>query len=627
LVPRDRTAAVLNRAYFAAVRNIVTRLFVASESAAEFGVLRSLLALFDEPSITWRKDTGFAGSREAMIILPFDPHTNFARIIGLFPNTKYSTISDHDLILEAPTTDQLRFPTAYGLFHTLEGRTSSPQAFPLEWAPNYEHALVDTEFANLEEKLLGISDAKGKEIGEGKERGYFLIPIYFGSLPLFTLVLRFPSLFPTESTDYQVYYSALRNLHSEVKVALTDWYIQNRVLSPWIASALDALMELRRLSVPGTDDDDVRKDVLERLLHRLEVQLFGHAKGNAEAASSFSVAGLRRSGGVLGKDWKSWVLSIPSVPIKRLRSVEAENTRLWELWCAEKKRALLDHELRISYWFQEGDFFCDDRHDKWQDGESEGTHRHCLTAMLRRLDDGDVEDIIDAMAGDGYFARSKEHYLLNWLLSKMRLILSKPSSGVSDDQKNEAFKEMKAAFCKTLENTGTGMRFSWRRLGVHIAAAATHAVVPQNEGKDGLNDIKVYLPNTVIESSSWHKDRKGPDARFVAQNDQTVLIGELVHALNQLRCVKSIRLSLSEWLEGDGCGKLLVNLKTKLNKDIGGRNCERIRKYARQLLGSDESHEAKSKAVDQWLYGRRKLVVVVSLTVKNAALAINYELQ
>ncbi len=186
LVSRDQPAKQINKAFFETIRGAVRQLFVEDVSKGEipYKYLRDLLALFDEPKGS-REETGFPGSREALILLPFDQHTAFGRMVGLFKDARDEQISSHDLIVECANPWQHRFPTAFGAFHTLEDRVSSPQAFPLDWATDYDHSAVDRAFGQLENALLGLTE----EQTDGS-LGYFMLPVYFGSLPLFSLALK-----------------------------------------------------------------------------------------------------------------------------------------------------------------------------------------------------------------------------------------------------------------------------------------------------------------------------------------------------------------------------------------------------------------------------------------------------
>ena len=537
LVPREARARCMNYAYFEVVRNIVRRLFVEDASLGRITNLRSLLALYDEPK-EWKNATKFSGSREALIVLPFDPHTHFARAIGLFPEAPDGVISAIDLIVEVPKDWQVRFPTAYGIFHTFEDRVSSPQGFPLDWASDYEHAPIDEAFNGLEAVLLGLREPgpTGKKIEfldecgkqDKRDPSYFLLPIYFGSLPLFALALKFPILFAPESTDYQVYFSAITNLHAEIKVALTDECIQSELLSPWIAATLDALVIH---DTRGEEASYISEacDVITSRLDELEERLFGTIVEVETCQRPFSVAGNRRIGGVLGKDWKSWVLGVPSFSIRYMRSVEAENTRLWKLWQGEKERALLDHELRISYWFEKAKFFESSigAHDSWK----QMPHQERLAALKSIA--GIEKFLPSALKKSPYFARSSESYLLAWVgreLNKLDTAANKDDCNHKETCQGDpccglAFLNLKAVFCKTLGNKGKRVRFSVRRLRSLIEAALGTSINLEIAEPEGLNSYDYSFCNTY-ESTFHHVD------------DPSVGIADFVHLLTTIKVNK-----------------------------------------------------------------------------------------
>lgn len=454
LAARAPEAPGVNDAYFRVVRLMVRRLFVENDEKS-FSSVRELLRLYDEDA-AWLIKNGVSGSREALIVLPFDTHTNFARVVSLFPNAPDTEISKHDLIVESPKEIQVRFPTAYGVFHTFEDKVSSPQGFPLHWAQDYEHAPVDKAFGKLESALLRDNTFFAPS--------YFLLPVYFGSLPLFALALKFPTVFDPQSTDFQVYLATLTNLHGEIKTALTDEFIERGLLRPWTAAALDVLAQN-----PESNGD--QPPCLERRLDMLEQMLFGDQfaetpKKNMtrdlivrDCPGVFWIADVARVGGVLGKDWKSWILTIPSFPIKRLRSVEAENRRLWNMWHKERENILRDDELRLSYWFEQGDFFANGEkggHDEWlNEVHLPRLHHMFEIAGLTSTSMGSTADatwLSSAMAAlealvpisekhsatsDGvYFGYSKRHFLFTWMVRQLRSLVNNHDDFFGDDRHN-----------------------------------------------------------------------------------------------------------------------------------------------------------------------------------------------
>lgn len=589
LVRRNRDAVALNEAYFPVVSRIIKRLFVNNETMQSTKVLRGLLDLYNEDS-GWLKKTKLNGSREAMIVLPFDPHTSFARIVGLFVKANDSEISKHDLIVEAPTSVQLRFPTAYGLFHTLEARTSSPQAFPLEWAPDYEHSEVDVEFGTLENRLLGLSGTDGKPTENDREVGYFLLPVYFGSLPLFCLALRFPQVFPAESTDHGVYSSALVNLHSEIKLVFTDDFIRSEVIRPWANASLNATSLIQ--SQPELED---RVRILEKLL-------FGSQTSprtiSDESSCGYELAGQQRFGGVLGKDWKSWVLGIPSYSIKKLRSVIMENTRLWHLWAEEKELILKNHERRLSDWFQQGRFFIDAEdggHDWWlckkhlarlhrmfqiagfqvspllpNNNADDSWLVHAI-AKLKMLQTKPRDSMLD---GSGYFAKSRGHFLFEWMTKEFAgFVEHKPlcefkqchpeSGSETNCSRHATFENLKAVFCKSLANQGDGIRFGMRRLFCLVEAAC--------------GDEELVTPRKR-SFKLW--ESAGLESKYWSDQDVSFQLSEFVFAL---RCLGRSSARPQGILEAvtfrsfDDPNKpvtLEITITSGLNKQRAGSDCE-----------------------------------------------------
>ena len=250
---------------------------------------------------------------EAAILQPFDQSRAFARFVKLNRAQDDKEISLHDVILEPPERSQRNYPTAYGLYHTMICRVSSMQAFPLRWAPNYEHAEVDIRFSELENTLLNLDI-------HDSDPSFFIVPIYFGSLPLFALIVESPMNFPASTSDSSVYQSTLINLHDQIKLLFDDRFLQTQILSPFLAVSLDALHE-KECQSTGKHPPSLSADYISTFLNRIE----GHLKRT------------------IAKDWKFLDFVTPSQPIRPLASVSAENRRLLSLWEEEKGRALKDY--------------------------------------------------------------------------------------------------------------------------------------------------------------------------------------------------------------------------------------------------------------------------------------------
>jgi len=111
LTGRDPCADILNDAYFSVINPLVAHCIIDPISGGNDRVAK-LLHLFDESGS--KNGSGMTGSREALVLLPFDPNHTFARIMSLFQVD--SAISTHPLLLELPSTHQGHFPSANGAF-------------------------------------------------------------------------------------------------------------------------------------------------------------------------------------------------------------------------------------------------------------------------------------------------------------------------------------------------------------------------------------------------------------------------------------------------------------------------------------------------------------------------------
>ena len=362
------SAAILNEAYFKTVAGLFPK-FKASEDPT-IDRIRQMFALFDEKM---PKEDGMPGSREALVIQPFDPNHVFAKITPLY-GEDYE-ISSHPLLVEHPSREQTHYPSALGVFQTLCASTSSAQAFPVDWAPDYEKTPADKAIGKLELPVLGLDD-QGRWGEDKSPASYFMVPFYFGSLPLFCLALKFPRTFDPKATGFDVYYSTIKSIHDSIMVIFTDEQIKQLILRPWIEKVITS-PQWKSCKIP---------DILEKV----EFHLFGE-EGNdpvmgENSSINFCLDGMPRHGGALGREWKSWLLGLPSQPIKTMVSVQAQNARFWRLWNEEKDFASKDPALRISLWFEEGGFFEDEVHDDYCN-EGHPKRLHCMFARLGYKDE------------------------------------------------------------------------------------------------------------------------------------------------------------------------------------------------------------------------------------------------
>jgi hypothetical protein len=422
--------------------------------------------------------------------------------------------------------------------------------------------------------MLGLDAQRQSPGGSTPAPSYFLLPVYFGSLPLFTLVLKFPSLFEPENTDFQVYFSTLANLHAEIKVALTDDLIRVGVLRQWITSALDVLSGQR---TPGNEEVfslEDRLDILEKKLFGVKVEPANMSSVACEADGAM-FDDTQHIGGVLGKNWKSWLLSIPSFSIKKLRSVQVENTRLWKLWIQEKELVRHSVEFRLAYWFEEARFFekadNNDGHEYWLCG-LHLSRLHSMFVIAGLQPEEKTSDNDDKWLQKGlekfnsqciYFCSSHNHFLFKWMVQQLRLIPKAKNPETCCDAGNcgrhkDVFVNLKAVFCKTLANKGEGVRFGMHRLCCLLDAACGEKEFVKFNGQ---NERFTFAAPKY----------KCFEAKFYSREDPSLPFAEFVSALSSLGAIKKINVCFTDF---DNPITIMIDLKYKFVSDSGGADME-----------------------------------------------------
>lgn len=620
LVARSRLAEIFNDAYFSVIRESIYETALGGEGRSR---ISKMIQLFDDPNTgkTTESHSGGApgevatisGSREALVTIPFDPSLLFGRIVPLFKELPRE-ISKHPLLIEHPNRVQIQYPSANGLFQTCFSRSSSVQAFATQWASDYELTEVDRAIQELEVRVLGlneINDAKSRNDGaverkpgcwrdEQDDPSYFMLPIYYGSLPMFCLALKFPQPFDPATTSFDVYYSTLKSLHDDIHVLLSEEKVRLSIIRPWIEACL------RHRDWPAFH---CQKGVAFKI-EAMEEHLFGHLKTNSDPAPlDYSLDpwtdSLMRTGGVLGRHWKSWVLGLPSFPIKDMAAVKAMNKNLWGIWEKEKNIALLNPALRISLWFQEGNFFEDG-----QDGENSHDDFICDLHLgrLRRMfqnigfkdesPDNDNNSWIERAAQylrDGvndegsvrrYFgAATTSHFLFNWLCDRIQEIhtLSSacsisppcPSKGDPNCPRHKGpFLALKSVFCKSRANKGEQVRFSLHRL-FHVLDAARF-VKNGSCGNIEPPDIKALTDNLYLP--------KQFGAKFWSLRDPTILLGEFVQCLAKMEILQAVNLLSAAVNCGSTCLVAEISLSVALKRQMGGNEADRLRVIADELV-------------------------------------------
>lgn len=615
LVPRDPVAMVLNAAYFDTINEALDDPGQDIVSTEQTEQLERLLAMFDEPN--WaRSDEQDAvkGCRMIVTVLPFDPHHTFARFRPMFAALP-RRVSSVEQLAELPVLAQRRFPSAYGIFQTMLARSSSPQAFTLDWATDYNYSDADTALKSLEEEATGIAKLKETQLLKPGDPppSFFMLPVYFGSLPLFTLAVKFPAMFDPATTGFDVFYSTISNLHDSIAIRLSDQFVRQRIVRQWIESSLSR-DGWRQPEKPPLNPADK--------LALMERYLFGQkadtpANGSHTADDAYAFGGISWNGGVLGKPWKSWLLGLPSFPVNRMASAQAQNVRLWQIWQEERRVAQLDAALRISLWFEEGKFFEDDPlestgHEDWlcrlhldrlhQMFSSAGIH---CEPMASKTDDAWLEVALRQLRppsreAQRYFGRSTaSHFLFDWMAQQLEaLMLTKgdcdyratcaaPKNHAECTRNRGPYQALKEVFCKGLANKGEAMRFTSHRLYWLLRAARRGPIL--------VNGDDQQLPDKLLTFPSDGR-------RFWSADDPSHALAELVAVLSGQKLVDRVALNHT-----DGTSprtfSITVKLVRELVESIGGNACDAagvsLKRY--QMLSSGACSWPQS------LYGQMEL--------------------
>lgn len=474
----SREAQRRNDAFHAAVRALVHNVFVSKDESRRYWKLRKLVSTF--------------GRGEIAIILPFDPLRAFARMERLWrikPPSDAATPEERqtieaaeacercDIVLELPNHVQRRFPTAYGLYNSLLGQVSSPMAFTLEQAAGYQTDVIDEAFDHLEKCLLeppSAPDDDGDAVPP-QYGGFFVIPFYFGSLPLFALLLETPVQFPVDATDAQVYHAIARNLDRQLHVAIHDKDIQSRVVAPFIAKLLGN-------TVPSQ---------LQR-----EKELLGTAWEEALMGT--------------GKRWKSWIWALPATPIAELESMRVVYNRLaQQLFDQELKRAQERMPEQIAIWFHSERFFSGKSHDRFENKrevtlEDRRVHLEGLLRDIGLHSPSPSSDVVayataahDALLGSPYFATATavDNSWRGFLAHELQplIIAAYQTPGESNEKSlksaERAFALLKIAFCRAEGNEAPRFRWGFARILLAAVVESMTAVASFNWNEGITNDL------------------------------------------------------------------------------------------------------------------------------------------
>jgi len=541
LTSRSSESKLLNEAYFSSIKACIVKHLIELDSQENRS---KYFQLFNSSSTESKDETA---SCTALAILPFDPRADYGRMISL--NRLYSgDIQTHDLLIETPNLSQTKFPSGFGLYMTMLSQSSAPQAFTLQDCENYIPTYADSLYEKIEQSALQESDTQtASDVIPTKKEAYFMLPIYFGSLPLFTLALRFPSFYSPDITGFDVFFSVLKNLHDSIRVNFTDQFVSMSILRPFIERVL--------LSDWQTAETLSVKDKLTKIEH----SLFGisQTESNLHARLQYNLGDETRAGGVLGKEWKSWILGLPSYPIKKMESVKKENARLLQCWKKERDFAELDHAMKISHWFQEGHFFeGEEAHDEW----NHHTHPERINDMIHILgctNNMDVDKALDSAEAKNYFGKeTTEHFLFKWMKKQLRDSMTKNGA-----DKNEIFANLKSVYCKSMANKGQQVRYANRRLKLLCEAALTK----------NLN-VSELSETPSLESKFWSED------------DPCQTLADFLLCLKTMNKIKDV--IISEKKDNPNSPVTItvtINLTNELSVKSGGSDCDKVSKAHKNI--------------------------------------------
>lgn len=603
LVPRDPVATLLNDAYATVLEGLISETIAeelykpSASSKRASSEVSAILRMFDEPELLSSDGHDVTGCRIAVGILPFDINLTFCKFFPLF-KTLAKNVRNFELLAENPSPVQERFPSAYGVYQTLLSRSSCPQAFTLKWASDYDHTTVDRAFERIEEEAIGISalrEIQDKKcitlIDDKNPPSFFMVPIYCGSLPLFAIALKFPAFFDPARTGFDVFLSTVSSLHDSIKVLLNPDRLRQNIVRPWIENCL--LADWSQAAPKASPEEK---------LQFLENYLFGHQieqESPLAETLAYRLGDNLRISGVLSKEWKSWILGLPSFPIKKMAKTIEENRRLWKIWENEKEISLLDPALRISLWFQDGKFFEDKAHEHFDCS----VHLPRLREMFADLEvtqiDGQAWNFSNAVNSlrknykdessniSRYFGKENtQYFLFRWPLKQLTTLAKAETScecqtacsaagslSICSCAAQEAFDALKAVFCKTNANTGRGVRFDLIRLWHLIDAARTINAGPPagtltpSTPRD-LNEIGRQLPS-----------------KFWSEDDPSIHIAEFVQCLARMGCPGNPNCSILDQIQLSIKSDVTIalSLKIELKDNVGGSEKHKLDQCAKQI--------------------------------------------
>jgi len=397
----SRIAESMNSAYYTIVAGFVNQLFA------------------DE---LIRSEMGKFATKAVAVVLPFDRRKVFARYLSITTNV---VAPDALMEVQGIGAGKAGLATARGLYMTLLAQVSSSMVIP--FARLEDHPQLTNNDRDLDKAEQEFFAATRQGVAEAA--GYFVVPVYFASLPLFCVVLSFPSWLVGKDVNRQQDVGLLADLHTKLRQEVERLF-ESKVLIPFIQSALP------ELEANGTLDSCAAiKEIREAISCNQE------------------------------RPWKSWLLTIPSIPIRELRNVQGQQNQLDEMLRRAEESALSDVMVRIANWFRDGRFF------EW-DGRNTDPHEKCTDVHLGRLSRmlADIKcGTVDEIEMCWHFGHPRSiGRELQWLAAQLREIAQKKPGEESGGATN-AFRNLKSVFNRVPQGREWRFRFSSRRIATLCA--------------------------------------------------------------------------------------------------------------------------------------------------------------
>ncbi|MEI7614648.1 MAG: class I SAM-dependent methyltransferase [Betaproteobacteria bacterium] len=466
----------INEAYSFAGAQLVKHLLYEDSTQEDYRNLRKLVDLF--------------GRAEAAVILPFDRNRVFAKFTAVkkeqlckpdntSPGHSPISISAFQpmVLVSPPLRWQHRYPVAYGLYHTLLHPVSSPIGVMPDSLPDYHLNGADEALNVLETAHLNRHPG-AKVSGEKSERAkaFFILPVYFGALPIFALVLEEPPKLSPDTTGPLVFMALAQDIRTEIERHLTEEFFWGHLALPFLANLLSL----------GANGEDRAADSKWR-----------------ETRVDQVIANIKHA--VTGQPWKSWVHGLATIPLwNSVKGTSRDWMGIQKILKEAKSSLLSDKVTQISMAFARVSFFSGNCHDNLM--PEHDTKFEALEKGYKVFPQS--QDPID----------QRWQELFEKLVAKMK---ADDPNGVDFNDKNKYFWLAKKTFCRTLENRGTTYRFNIARLYFHV-------IIPFQGTKDIKDDLTII---ESLEGVAEDKDREVLVKAFHVSGDPTERIGKAIRGL------------------------------------------------------------------------------------------------